>query len=74
MFGAQAVVRLEVAGRLAAAATQDGRVHVWDPGQVCFGRACIAHFPCNKHTFFGSESVTHFYRGAGGVPACLLPA
>ncbi len=36
MRGAQDVVRLEVAGSLAAAATQDGRVHIWDPGQVCF--------------------------------------
>ena len=32
----QEVAHLEVAGGLAAAATQDGRVHIWDPGQVRF--------------------------------------
>ncbi len=30
----QGVTHLEVAGGLAAAAAQDGSVHVWDPGQV----------------------------------------
>ncbi len=31
---AQGVTHLEVEGGLAAAAAQDGSVHVWDPGQV----------------------------------------
>ena len=76
MHGAQDVVRLEVAGGLAAAAMRDGRVHVWDPGQVCFGSACkhAHHVVPVRNIPLRIWIIERGNPGAGGVPACLLPA